>query len=69
MKKIYKIVGIDCANCAQKLEEKLNKKFPGLDCSINFVSERMTVDASTFENKKNEILKLMKKIEPEAEIS
>ncbi|MFO7962866.1 MAG: heavy metal translocating P-type ATPase [Desulfobacterales bacterium] len=39
------ITGMTCANCAANIERALNRKTPGvLDASVNFATERATVD-------------------------
>lgn len=45
MKMVFKFDGIDCAVCALKLEEKI-KKIPNVNsCSINFLAQRIEIDA------------------------
>ena len=44
MKKTYRIIGLDCANCALILEKKLNKIEGVSSCQINFLSETMIID-------------------------
>ncbi len=68
MRKIFKIKGIDCANCAAQLEE-LIKRIEGVEnASISFLSERMVLEYE--EQNKDEIIKkikkLIKKEEPDA---
>ena len=70
MKKKLKIKGIDCANCAAHLEEKI-KKVEGVEnASISFFTENMIIECS--EENLNEIMKnvrkLVKKEEPDATI-
>ena len=44
MKKVYKIEGLDCVNCAMQLEEKINKT--GLaNVTINFLTEKIAIEA------------------------
>ncbi len=44
MKKIYKLEGLDCANCAAKLEGTV-KKLDGVTSAIvNFVASKLTVE-------------------------
>ena len=38
MKYKYKVNGLDCANCTQKLEDALNKKEEINDCVISFAT-------------------------------
>ena len=42
MKYKYKVNGLDCANCTQKLEDALNKKEEINDCVISFATGMMT---------------------------
>ena len=45
MKKTYKLQGLDCANCAAKMET-LIRKIPGVrDASMNFMTLKLTLDA------------------------
>lgn len=70
MKKTYKIE-VDCANCANKMEEA-TKQTPGVaDASVNFMTLKMSV---TFEDGYDpshvmpEVLKRCRKIESDCEI-
>ena len=59
MKKKFKMEELDCANCAAKMEA-LIKKIPGVhDASINFLTQRLIIDAD--EDAFPEILKLAQK--------
>lgn len=70
MKKTYAIE-VDCANCAN-LMEQTTKKVPGvLDASVNFMMLKMTVEfAEGYDEKKvmKAVLKACRKIEPDCEI-
>ncbi len=45
MKKTYKISGVDCANCAAKMEQQISK-LPGVKaCSLSFILQKLTIDA------------------------
>lgn len=50
MKAIFKFEGIDCTNCALKLENKLNKIEGINNCNINFLSQRIIFDYQNNEN-------------------
>ena len=43
MKKTYKIE-VDCANCAAKMEEAINK-LDGVTASISFMAQKLTLEA------------------------
>ncbi|MBE5985341.1 cation transporter [Lacrimispora sp. AGF001] len=69
MKKIVKLEGLCCANCAAKIEEEV-KKLNGVEsASLSFMTQRLTMEVS--EEKVDEIMEAAKKtaykIEPEAE--
>lgn len=70
MKKTYKI-DVDCANCANLMEEA-TKKTPGVkDCVVNFMTLKMKVE---FEEGQDpavvmpEVVKACKKVEPDCEV-
>lgn len=43
MKKVYKIE-VDCANCANKMEDAAKKTSGVRDATVNFMTLKMTVD-------------------------
>lgn len=45
MKKTYKMSGVDCANCAAKMENEIGRLEGVNSCSVNFVLQRLTIDA------------------------
>lgn len=46
MKQIYKATGIDCANCANTLESKIQKIHCVTYAQIDFIAERLTIEAT-----------------------
>lgn len=70
MKKSYKI-DVDCANCANKMEEAA-KKTPGVkDASVNFMMLKMNVEFEEGQDPKavmKEVLRNCKKVEDDCEI-
>ncbi|MBE5980694.1 heavy-metal-associated domain-containing protein [Lacrimispora xylanisolvens] len=69
MKKIVKLEGLCCANCAAKIEEEV-KKLNGVEsASLSFMTQRLTMEV--LEEKVDEIMEAARKtaykIEPEAE--
>ena len=70
MKKSYKI-DVDCANCANKMEDAA-KRTPGVkDAVVNFMLLKMNVEFEAGENPKDvmqEVLKNCKKVESDCEI-
>ena len=70
MQKIFTVKGIDCPNCAAKLEKNINK-IKGVNSAIvSFATGKLMLDAddAVFEAVENEAVALAKKLEPEWEI-
>lgn len=70
MKKTYKIE-VDCANCANKMEEAA-KKTPGVkDASVNFMALKMKVefeDGADKDSVMQEVIKNCKIVEDDCQI-
>ncbi len=70
MKKTYSIE-VDCANCANLMEEAA-KKTPGVASAVvNFMTQKMIVEFEDGQDAKavmKEVLKACKKVEPDCEI-
>ena len=45
MKKRFKLVDLDCANCAAKMEDAIKKVDGVKDATVSFVMQKMTVEA------------------------
>ena len=56
----YKIEGLDCAACANELEDRLKKIGDISNVSISFITEKLTFSCQ--EDHKSEVLKQIKKI-------
>lgn len=70
MKKTYKI-DVDCANCANKMEEAANKTEGVLSAVVNFMTLKMKVEFMEDADEKTvmaEVLKNCKKVEADCEI-
>lgn len=68
MKKTYGIE-VDCAQCALKCEEAIKKVDGVNDCSINFVTQKMILEADDHDAVLKKVLKAAKKVEPDFEIN
>ena len=70
MKKTYKIE-VDCANCANKMEQA-TKTTPGVaDAVVNFMTQKMTVEFVDGQDPAavmKQVLKNCKKVEDDCEI-
>lgn len=69
MKKVFKIE-IDCANCAAKVEEAINKIEGVNQASLNFMTQKMIIDIddANFDSIMKQVKKVGRKIEPDFEI-
>ena len=67
MKKSYKIE-VDCANCANKIEEAAKNTAGVNDAAINFMMLKMNVEGQDPKSVMKEVLKNCKKVEDDCEI-
>ena len=70
MKKSYKIE-VDCANCANKMEEAAKNTAGVKDCVVNYMTLKMKVEfdeGAVPSEVMQEVLKNCKKVEDECEI-
>ena len=70
MKKTYKIE-VDCANCANKMEQAAKNTDGVKDAVVNFMTQKMIVEFAEGADPKKvmkDVLKACKKVEPDCEI-
>ncbi len=70
MKKTYKI-DVDCANCANKMEDAAKKTAGVKDASVNFMALKMTVEfdeGADVASVMQDVLTNCKKVEDDCEI-
>ena len=70
MKKSYKIE-VDCANCAQKMEDAANTVSGVAQATVSFMTQKMKVefaDGADVEAVMQQVLKNCKKVEDDCEI-
>lgn len=70
MKKTYKI-DVDCANCANKMEEAVKNTAGVKDATVNFMMLKMIVEFEDGQDPKavmKDVLKNCKKVEDDCEI-
>ena len=70
MKKTFKLIDLDCANCAAKIENNIRKIDGVADATVSFMAQKMTVEADDdrFESIMDEVVKVCRKVEPDCEI-
>ena len=65
MKKVFVIEELECANCAAKMQDALNK-LPGvISAQVNFMAQKLTLEADdgVFDDVVKQAEKAMRKIE------
>ena len=70
MSKTYKIE-VDCANCAEKMQETAKKTEGVADATVSFMTQKMKVEFADGTDEKTvmkAVLKACKKVEPDCEI-
>jgi cation transport ATPase len=67
MKKSFRLENLECANCAAKMERRINKLDGVKEATVNFMTTKMVIEAE--EEKMPAILeaaeKIIKKLEPQ----
>ena len=70
MKKTYMLEDLDCANGAAKMEEAV-KKIDGVKfASVNFLAQKMTLEADdeAFDEILKKAIKTIKRVEPDCRV-
>ena len=71
MKKTYKIE-VDCANCANLMEDAANRTEGVVSAVVNYMTQKMIVEFAEGADTKavmNNVLKACRKVEPDCEIA
>lgn len=67
MKKTFKLEGLDCANCAAKMEDRINKLEGVNQATVNFMTTKLVIEGE--DDKIEEIIEsakaIIKKLEPD----
>lgn len=71
MKKVFRLENLDCANCAAKMQNAIEKLDGVKSVSISFLMQRMTLEAddARFDDILSKAAKQIKKIEPDCKIA
>ncbi len=70
MKKVFKLEDLDCANCAAKMEEAINKMEHVNSARVNFMTQKLTIDIKEelFDATMDAVQKAISKVEPDCRI-
>ena len=70
MKKTFALEDLDCANCAQKMEDAIRKLDGVEDVQVNFLRQTMTLTAADdqFDSVVKAAGKTIRKVEPDCRV-
>lgn len=70
MRKSYPLIDLDCANCAQKMEDAIRKLDGVNNVTVSFITQKLTLDADDqrFDDIMKQVVKICKKVEPDCRI-
>lgn len=70
MKKVFKLIDLDCANCAAKVENAIAKLDGVTKVSVSFMTQKLTLEADDdkFDTILEQAVKLAKKVDPDIQI-
>lgn len=70
MKKVFDLEDLDCANCAAKMEAGIKKIEGVIDASVNFMTQKMMLEApdEAFDKILKQVVKVCRKVEPDCRI-
>lgn len=70
MKKVFKMIDLDCANCAAKMERAINEIDGVQKATVSFMAQKLTLEAddARFDEIVKEAAKRIKKVDAECEL-
>lgn len=68
MKKEYELRGIDCGNCAAKIERAVNQLEQVESATVNLIAQKLILETKSEDGIDKEIIDLVDAIEPEIEV-
>lgn len=70
MKKRYKLIDLDCANCAAKMEDAIRKIDGVTAATVSFLQQKLTIEAedARFDEIMVQVGKVCKRVEPDCVI-
>lgn len=70
MKKKFDLTDLDCANCAAKMEDAINRIDGVSAATVSFIQQKLTIEAddARFDEIMAEVVRVCKKVEPDCVI-
>ncbi|MBR1723620.1 MAG: heavy-metal-associated domain-containing protein [Ruminococcus sp.] len=71
VKKSFEMEDLDCANCARKMQEAIEKLEGVQSCEVNFMLQKLTLEYEEDNEKKlfKEVKKCIRKVEPDCTVA
>lgn len=71
MKKVFKLIDLDCANCARKMEEAIRRIDGVEEVQISFLTQKMTLtaDDARFDAIVDEAARCIRRVEPDCSLA
>lgn len=70
MKKVFELEDLDCAHCAQKMQDAVAKLEGVKSVTVNFLAQKMTLEADdeVFDSVLKKAVKEIAKVEPDCTV-
>ena len=70
MKKTFKLIDLDCANCARKMEDAVRRLEGVNSVTVSFMTQKMTIegDDERFDDIVREAVQCIRRVEPDCEV-
>ena len=71
MKKVYSLSDLDCAVCAQKMQDAIEKLDGILSADVSFIKQNMTIDfapEADIDRVMKKVVKTIRRVEPDCEV-
>ena len=70
MKMRFKLIDLDRANCAAKMEDAIRKLDGVHDATVSFMTQKLTIDADDhrFEEIMDQVERVIRKVEPDCSV-
>ena len=70
MKKVFKLIDLDCANCAAKMENAIAQMDGVQKVTVSFLAQKLTLEAddARFDEIVEKSVKACRRVEPDCEI-
>ena len=70
MKKRFKLIDLDCANCAAKMEDAIRKLDGVHDATVSFMTQKLTIDGDDhrLEEIMDQVERVIRKVEPDCSV-